>query len=252
MLVSWGADDRSAGKSDRLLRGAEDEVAARYAFIDAEKASSDNPGGYPVAFLCRVLHVPRASYYRWRASRAAAAERAEGEEGLVGEIRQIHAESRGAYGAPRVTAKLRRAGWRINRKRVERLMREHDIRGITCRKRRRSLTKQDTKAAPAPDLVGRDFTAAEPGTKLVSDITYLPTLQGWWYLATVIDLATREVIGYAMADHHPASLVVDALKMAAGRGTQRTPTLGPENRCCDDRLNPPSAPHTNTAPRYGT
>ncbi|RBM18050.1 IS3 family transposase [Streptomyces sp. PT12] len=67
-------------------------------------------------------------------------------------------------------------------------------------------------------MVGRDFTAAEPGTKLVSDITYLPTLAGWWYLATVIDLATREVIGYAMADHHRASLVVDALRMAAARG----------------------------------
>ncbi|MET8130070.1 DDE-type integrase/transposase/recombinase [Streptomyces sp. NPDC005065] len=96
-------------------------------------------------------------------------------------------------------------------------MRERDIRGITRRKRR-SLTKADTTAAPSPDLVGRDFTAAEPGTKLVSDITYLPTLADWWYLATVIDLATREVIGYAMADHHRAELVVDAMTMAAGRG----------------------------------
>ncbi|MEU6325331.1 IS3 family transposase, partial [Streptomyces sp. NPDC047009] len=69
-----------------------------------------------------------------------------------------------------------------------------------------------------PDLVGRDFTAAEPGTKLVGDITYLATIEGWWYLATVIDLATREVIGYAMADHHRAELVTDALEMAAGRG----------------------------------
>lgn len=96
-------------------------------------------------------------------------------------------------------------------------MRERGIRGITRRKRR-SLTRPDKKAAVSPDLIGRDFTAAEPGTRLVSDITYLPTLAGWWYLATVIDLATREVIGYAMADHHRAELVVDALKMAAGRG----------------------------------
>lgn len=96
-------------------------------------------------------------------------------------------------------------------------MREHDLRGIT-RRRRRSLTRLDKKAVFSPDLVERGFTAVEPGTKLVSDITYLPTLAGWWYLATVIDLATREVIGYAMADHHRAELVIDALKMAAGRG----------------------------------
>ncbi|MFJ8794730.1 IS3 family transposase, partial [Streptomyces sp. NPDC102462] len=92
-----------------------------------------------------------------------------------------------------------------------------DIRGIT-RRRRRHLTKQDARAAPAPDLVGRDFTAKKAGTRLVGDITYLPTIEGWWYLATVIDLATREVIGYAMADHHRAELVTDALRMAAGRG----------------------------------
>ncbi|MDH6130098.1 hypothetical protein [Kitasatospora sp. GP82] len=94
----------------------------------------------------------------------------------------------------------------VNRKRVERIMRERDSRGIT-RRRRRHLTRQGSKAAPAPDLVGRDFTAARPGTKLVGGITYLPTIEGWWYLATVIDLATREVIGYAMADHHRAELV---------------------------------------------
>lgn len=108
-------------------------------------------------------------------------------------------------------------------------MREHDIRGITRRKRR-SLTRPDKKAAFSPDLIGRDFTAVEPGTKLVSDITYLPTLAGWWYLATVIDLATREVIGYAMAGHHRAELVVDALKMAAGRGLLRQGCIAHSDR----------------------
>lgn len=147
----------------------------------------------------------------------------------MAEIRQIHEESRRAYGAPRITAALRRRGRRINRKRVERLMREHDIRGITRRKRR-NLTKPDRRAAPSPDLVGRDFTATEPGTKLVSDITYLPSLTGWWYLATVIDLATREVIGYAMADHHRAELVADALKMAAGRGALKEGCIAHSDR----------------------
>jgi len=186
-------------------------------FIDAEKATEDNPGGYSVALLCRVLELPRATYYSWLASRLAIAERQRAEDELAEEIREIHGASRGAYGAPRVHAALRRRGHRISRRKVERIMRERDIRGVTRRKRRH-LTKQDTKAAPAPDLVGRDFTAKRPGTKLVGDITYLPTIEGWWYLATVIDLATREVIGYAMADHHRAELVTDALRMAAGRG----------------------------------
>lgn len=186
-------------------------------FIDAEKAAEDTPGGYSVSLLCRVVGMNRSTYYSWLAARPAVAERRRAEDELAEEIREIHGTSRGAYGASRVHAALRRRGRGINRKKVERIMRERDIRGITRRKRRH-LTKQDTKAAPAPDLVGRDFTAEAPGTKLVGDITYLPTIEGWWYLATVIDLATREVIGYAMADHHRAELVSDALRMAATRG----------------------------------
>ncbi|MFE9941549.1 IS3 family transposase [Streptomyces hirsutus] len=189
----------------------------RYAFIDAEKATEHNPDGHSVSLMCKVLGVSRSGYYAWRAARPAAEARAGEETELVTEIRRLHTQSRRAYGSPRITAALRRAGRRSNRKRVERLMREHDIRDITRRKRR-GLTRPDKKAVFAPDLVRRDFTSIEPGTKLVSDITYLPTLAGWWYLATVIDLATREVIGYAMTDHHRAELVIDALKTAAGRG----------------------------------
>ncbi|MBP5888828.1 DDE-type integrase/transposase/recombinase [Streptomyces sp. LBUM 1481] len=107
-------------------------------------------------------------------------------------------------------------GRQVNRKRIARLMRERDIRGVTRRKRR-SLTRPDTKAKPAPDLIGRDFHAERPGIKLVGDITCLPTAEGWLYLACWLDLATREVVGYAMADHHRAELVTDALDMAHGR-----------------------------------
>ncbi|MFF7183400.1 IS3 family transposase [Streptomyces sp. NPDC008121] len=95
-----------------------------------------------------------------------------------GEIRKIHMRPRGAYGAPRVTAVLRRKGRRINRKKVERIMRERGIRGVTRRKRR-SMTKADTKAAPSPDLTGRDFTAAEAGTKLVSTSPAWPRSSAW-------------------------------------------------------------------------
>ena len=108
-------------------------------FIDAEKAGPDNPGGYSVARPCRVLGLNRSTYYAWLASRPAAVAREAAEDALVGEIREIHAGSRGAHGAPRVHAALKRRGHTINRKKAERIMRERDIRGIT-RRRRRHLT----------------------------------------------------------------------------------------------------------------
>ncbi|WP_055495051.1 IS3 family transposase [Streptomyces sp. TP-A0356] len=138
------------------------------------------------------------------------------DDALAHEITVLHLASRGAYGVPRIHAGLRRLGHLINRKRIERVMRERGISGVTRRKRR-SLTRPSKRAVPAPDLLGRDFTASAPGMKVVGDITYIPTDEGWLYLATWLDLATREIVGYSMADHHRASLVVDALRMAAGR-----------------------------------
>ena len=112
------------------------------------------------------MGINRSTYYAWLAARPAARIRQDAEDELAGEIRGIHTGSRGAYGAPRVHAALQRGGRTVNRKKVERIMRERGICGITRRKRRH-LTVQDGKAAPAPDLVGRDFTAARTGTKLV-------------------------------------------------------------------------------------
>ncbi|MBO0913672.1 IS3 family transposase [Streptomyces laculatispora] len=185
--------------------------------MDAEKACEGNPAGHNVAFLCRVLGVPRSTYYAHLASRPARAVRERAEELLVGEIRVLHAGSRGAYGAPRIHAALRQAGQIVNGKRVARLMRVHRITGIT-RRRRCGLTRQARRAVFAADLIGRDFTAPRPGMRLVGDMTELVTLEGKLYLATCIDLATREVVGWAMADHHRAALPVAALRMAAGRG----------------------------------
>ncbi|MEU5324195.1 IS3 family transposase [Streptomyces sp. NPDC021056] len=108
-------------------------------------------------------------------------------------------------------------------------MRERDIRGVTRRKRR-SLTRPDAKATPAPDLIGRDFHAGRPGTRLVGDITYLPTAEGWLYLAWWLDLATREVVSYAMAEHYRAELVVDGLDMTHGRGGLETGCVIHSNR----------------------
>ncbi|WP_392749249.1 IS3 family transposase [Streptomyces sp. LN590] len=181
-------------------------------FIHAEKAR------YTIVLLCRVMKTARSTYYAWVAGAEAREARRRADEELAHEITVVHIASRGTYGVPRVTAELRRQGRPVNRKRVERVMREHGIAGYTRRTGRHSLTKQDTMAAPAPDLVGRDFRADRPGTKIVGDITYIPTAEGWLYLAAWLDLATREIIGYSMADHHRAELVVDALDMAANLG----------------------------------
>ncbi|MFF3390130.1 IS3 family transposase [Streptomyces sp. NPDC002669] len=178
-----------------------------YAFTEAEKTT------HGVAFLCRLLKVARSSFHAWLATAKNRAARRAADQTLV----QIHVGSRQTCGVPRVHAELRRPGRRVNRKRAARLMREHGIQGVTRRKRR-SPTRPDRKARPAPDLIGRDFHAEVPGTKLVGDITALPTGEGRRYLARRLDLATREVVGYSMAGHHRAELVVDALDMAHGRG----------------------------------
>ncbi|MYQ86670.1 MULTISPECIES: IS3 family transposase [unclassified Streptomyces] len=178
-------------------------------FIHAEKAN------YAVTLLCKVMRTARSTYYAWVAGRQVREARRRADEALAHEITVIQLASRRNYG---VTAELRRQGRLINRKRVERVMWEHGIAGHSRRTGRRGLTKADTRAAPSPDLIGRDFTATRPGTEIVGGITYIPTAEGWLCLAAWLDLATREVIGYSMADHHRAELVVDALDMAAALG----------------------------------
>ncbi|MFI9605028.1 IS3 family transposase [Streptomyces sp. NPDC052043] len=141
------------------------------AFIEAEKTT------HGVAFLCRLLKVARSSFYAWQAAAKARAARRVADEALVHEITVIHLASREAYGVLRIPAELRRLEQRVNRTRIARPIREHGVQGVTRRKRR-SLTRTDEKARPAPDLIGRDFHAEQPGTKLVGDITFLPTAEG--------------------------------------------------------------------------
>jgi transposase InsO family protein len=186
----------------------------RYRFISAHRAT------FGVQRLCRVLHVRRQGFYEHLAAEPARKARAEAEEDLAGEITAIHTAHNKAYGSKRITAELRRRGRVVNRKRVERIMRSRGIVGLT-RRRRRCLTKTDVTRPPAPDLLGRDFSAKKPGEKFIGDITYLPTAEGWVYLATVIDCHTREIIGHAMAAHMRAELVGDAINLAAGRGLTR-------------------------------
>jgi putative transposase len=191
----------------------------RYRCVDAQKAA-----GFPVVAACIAAGVTRSAYYAWTTSAAQGpAPRHQEEVRLVAEIRRIHARSKATYGAPRITAELGRRGWRVNHKRVERLMRSHGIVGHRPR-RRRSLTKPDAAAAPAPDLLGRLFDPDQPDVAWCGDVTWIPTDEGWLYLASVIDLASRHLLGYSMGTHHDAQLVCDALDAAvATRGRQRMP-----------------------------
>lgn len=186
----------------------------KYRFI-AEQA-----GRFEVKLMCRVLGVSRSGYYKWRSGtpRAQAQRNAE----LLEQIRQIHAASRETYGSPRVQAELRARGYHCNHKRVERLMKLH---GIRARQKRRY--KQTTKANPrlpaAANLLARDFSASGPNQKWVADITYISTHEGWLYLAAVLDVFSRQVVGWSMSDRLKTPLVADALRMALQR---RQPPAG--------------------------
>ncbi|MFJ6944830.1 IS3 family transposase [Streptomyces wuyuanensis] len=180
----------------------------------------DHQRRFGVKRLCIILGLSRSSFYYWRRTAGARTARQAAETELADRIRQVHQDSDGTYGAPppRVTAELRDERIRINHKRVARITRTIGLEGGRLRRRHRT-TIADPAAAKAPDLIGRDFTAVEPNTKYVGDITYLP-VSGTkpLYFATVIDLASRRLVGRAIADHMRTELVADTLA-AAERGS---------------------------------
>lgn len=185
---------------------------------------ADHHERHGVKRLCRILGVARSSYYHWVSTATDRAARAAADAELAERIRAVHTDSQGTYGAPRITAELRDGGQLINHKKVARVMRTAGIAGLRLR-RRHKTTVGDLAAAKAPDLLGRDFTATEPNTRYVGDITYLRVddrrgEQKFLYLATVMDLASRRLAGWAVADHMRTELVIDALKAAERtRGT---------------------------------
>jgi transposase InsO family protein len=163
-----------------------------------------------------VAEVATASFYEWL-GRSSSPTEAELEEALlVNKIIDIHAESDSTYGSPRVHAALRRHGFCTNHKRVERLMATHAIVGVTERRRAPRTTMTAEGAPPLPDLVGQDFGPGEPDRRWCGDITYVATDEGWLYLASVLDLGSRRLVGWAMDATMPASLVADALNRAMG------------------------------------
>ena len=172
---------------------------------------------FSIRAMCRVLEVSASGYYAWRRRMVSARKRKD--EQLQQKIRTIHVLSRKTYGAPRIHMELREEGTRIGRKRVARLMKEAALRGVSRRKST-VTTRRDRSARPAPDLVDRQFVAAKPNALWVADITYVPTWAGFLYLAVVLDVWSRKIVGWAMATHLRTTLVTAALNMAIA---QRAP-----------------------------
>lgn len=180
-----------------------------FAFIAAEKAN------YPVALMCRALEVNRTSFHDWE--RRPPSDRSLQDAWLLEQIKQIHETNRRVYGAPRIHAELRLGrGIRVGRKRVERLMKSAGVSGLVAKKYGRT-TIRVPGVRVADDLVERQFRPSTPNVLWLADITYLRTWEGWLYLAAVQDAYSRRIVGWSMADHMRAELVVDALTMAVHR-----------------------------------
>ncbi|WP_326631470.1 IS3 family transposase [Nonomuraea fuscirosea] len=196
-------------KKSRLLRGRNSMTLAKYELIDAEKAS------HKIARMCAWLGVSRSGYYEWRERPASAT--AQRRTLLSTLVAEIFAGSHETYGYRRVHAALARRGEHCSAELVRTLMREQGLVPAQVRAFRPATTIQGDYRG-IPDLVGRDFTAERPGVKLVGDVTYVRTWEGFLYLATVIDCHSKAVLGWAMADHYRTELVTDAIRMAAGTG----------------------------------
>jgi putative transposase len=186
----------------------------KFGFIHAEKAY------FPIAALCRLLGVSRQGYYAY-ATRPPSA-RTISDQLLGTQVQQLFEASQERYGSPRVLRELKASGWTVGKRRVERAMRGL---GLTppMRRRHKVTTRADITHAVAPNELARDFTATRPNERWVTDITYVWTDEGWLYLAAILDLFSRRVVGFAMSDRIDRALVLQALKLAAGR---RVPNAG--------------------------
>jgi putative transposase len=176
---------------------------------------SANQARFPIATMARVLGVSEAGYHAWRYRPPSA--QAVPDATLLKRVRTVHASSRETYGARRVHAQLRADGARHGRKRIARLMRQARLLGASRRRTGVTTTRRDKDARPAPDLVDRNFVASKPNQLWVADITFVPTASGFLYLAVVLDAWSRKIVGWSMANHLRAELVVAALEMAIGQ-----------------------------------
>ncbi len=176
---------------------------------------SEQAGEFGVEAMCRVLGVSRSGYYAWR--KRAPSQRAQANARLIADIRDVHQASRGTYGSPRVHAALKRRSVVCGHNRVARLMRCEGLVGKSPRRKHPPTTQREPRNPAAPNVLARNFAAELPNRKWVADITYIDTAEGWLYLAPVLDLWSRMVVGWSMADHMDTSLVQKALQMALAR-----------------------------------
>src|SRR3954470_12202788 len=186
----------------------------RFRFIEDRRAE------YPVRVMCRVLEVSPAGYYAWRSRPESARSIANRE--LLADIERVYRDSHGRYGSPRIHVELKTEGHGASRGRIERQMRCHGIRAIMAKPRRCRTTDSGHDFPIAPNLLGRNFSAAARNQIWLADITYIETGQGWLYLAPVIDLYSRRFVGWAMADHLRTELPLAALHIAS-RSSARGP-----------------------------
>jgi putative transposase len=177
--------------------------------VKANQADAKHAAG--VRFMCKTLDVSASGYYDWRERQLGARQQSDRE--LTQQIKQVHAASDGTYGMPRIRKQLCAEGVRVSRKRVARLMRQECLRGVS-RRRYVVTTHRDERQRPSPDLVKRKFKAQGPNELWVADITFVPTSEGFLYLATVLDVFSRKVVGWSMAEEMPTDLVLSALNMA--------------------------------------
>lgn len=167
-----------------------------------------------VELTLRELHIPSSTYYRWRRAQQDPCERRRQDVELTSRIRQVHTDSGGTYGSPRVHAVLKREGVHVGRKRVERLIREAGLTGISPRRHGKGFTTRDPDAESAPDLVQRDFTADAPNRLWVTDLTMIPTLEGPLWLSAIRDAFSRRVVAWETSARADADLVLSSLEYA--------------------------------------
>lgn len=175
----------------------------------------ENSTTWPVRVMCAVLEVSAGGYYAWR--NRAESKRTMANRQLLGEIRRIHLESSGTYGSPRIHAVLRHTGQPVGRSRVETLMRRAGLRGLAALPRRARTTDSRHNYPIAPNRLARNFTARMPNQVWLADLTYIATGEGWLYLAAILDVCTRKIVGWSMRDTLHTEIALDALAMALAR-----------------------------------
>lgn len=181
----------------------------KFGFVDEHRCI------WPIRAICAALGLSVSGYYAWR--RRVESPRAADNRALLEDIHRLHAESHGTYGAPRIHAALRRRGRRVGRSRIERLMRHAGLRGLAALPRRTRTTDSRHAYPIAPNWLGRHFVASRPGQVWLADLTYIPTGEGWLYLAAVLDLHTRKIVGWSMRDRLYTEIALEALGMAVAR-----------------------------------